>query len=125
MTLPSLIIICLVHPPLYIYLLLSFSLSNPFKFCCSSKAHQKALHSKRKMMFAFLTRSGGRFGQREERALNLAPKIYIPRTLNINFKSDNLHYDTLVCCFAGTNDLSTKHLMFRVFFVFIISSSMF
>ena len=63
MTLPSLIIICLVHPPLYIYLLLSFSLSNPFKFCCSSKAHQKASHSKRKMMFAFLTRSGGDLGK--------------------------------------------------------------
>ena len=63
MTLPSLIIICLVHPPLYIYLLLSFSLSNPFKFCQSSKAHQKASHSKRKMMFAFLTRSGGDLGK--------------------------------------------------------------
>ena len=30
----------------------------------------------------------------------------------------NLQYDTLVCWADGTNDSSTKHLMFQVFFFF-------
>ena len=38
-----------------------------------------------------------------------------------NMKSDDLQYYTLVCRFAGTNDLLTKHLMFQVSFLFIIS----
>ena len=33
-------------------------------------------------------------------------------------KSDDLQYNTLVCWFAGTNDLSTKNLMFQVLFSF-------
>ena len=36
-------------------------------------------------------------------------------------KSDNLQYNTLVCWADGTNDSSTKRLMFQVFFFFIIS----
>ena len=34
-------------------------------------------------------------------------------------KSDNLQYNTLDCWFAGTNDSSTKCLMFQVFFFMI------
>ena len=33
-----------------------------------------------------------------------------------NQKSDNLQYNTLVCWVAGTNDSSTKRLMFQVLF---------
>ena len=33
----------------------------------------------------------------------------------------NLQYNTLVFWFVGTNDSSTKHLMFKVFFFFITS----
>ena len=36
-------------------------------------------------------------------------------------KSDNLQYNTLVRWFAGTNDSSTKCLMFQVLFFFTIS----
>ena len=38
--------------------------------------------------------------------------------MNCDQKSDNLHYDMLVCWFAGTNDSSTKLLMFQVLFFF-------
>ena len=37
------------------------------------------------------------------------------------YKSDNLPYNTLVHWFAGTNDSSTKRLMFQVFFFCFIS----
>ena len=37
-------------------------------------------------------------------------------------KSDNLQYITLVCCFAGTNESSSKRLMFQVLFIFFIIS---
>ena len=33
-----------------------------------------------------------------------------------DLKSDNLQYDTLVCWVAGTNDLSTKCLVFQALF---------
>ena len=33
----------------------------------------------------------------------------------------NLQYNTLVCLFAGTNESSTKRLMFQVLFFFMIS----
>ena len=33
-----------------------------------------------------------------------------------NLKSDNLQYNTLACWVDGTNDSSTKLLMFQVFF---------
>ena len=36
-------------------------------------------------------------------------------------KSDNLQYNTLGCWVAGTNDSSTKRLIFQVLFFFIIS----
>ena len=32
------------------------------------------------------------------------------------YKSDNLQYNSLVCWFTGTNDSSTKGLMFQVLF---------
>ena len=38
-----------------------------------------------------------------------------------HLKSNNLQYSTLVRWVAGTNDSSTKHLMFQVLFFFIIS----
>ena len=41
--------------------------------------------------------------------------------MTAELKSDNLQYNTLVRWFAGTNDLSTKRLMFQCHF-FIISS---
>ena len=34
----------------------------------------------------------------------------------LHLKSDNLQYDTVDRWVAGTNDLSTKRLMFQVFF---------
>jgi len=36
-------------------------------------------------------------------------------------KSDNLQYDTLVCCVTGTKDSSTKRLMFKALSLIIIS----
>ena len=33
-----------------------------------------------------------------------------------HYESKNLQYNTLVCWFAGTNDLTTKGLMFQVLF---------
>ena len=36
-------------------------------------------------------------------------------------KSDNLQYNTLVRLADGTNDSSTKHLMFQEFFFVLIS----
>ena len=42
-------------------------------------------------------------------------------TCTVHLKSDNLQYNTLGCWVNGTNDSSTKRLMFQALFLFIIS----
>ena len=39
----------------------------------------------------------------------------------VEYKSDNIQYNTLSCWVAGTNDSWTKYLMFKVLYFFIIS----
>mgnify|MGYP001436520114 CR=1 FL=1 len=36
--------------------------------------------------------------------------------LKLFLRSDNLQYDMLICWFSGTNDSSTKRLMFQALF---------
>ena len=49
--------------------------------------------------------------------LNLGLKY--GKTQESVYKSNNLQYNTMVHCFTGTNDSSTKYLMFQVLFLFI------
>jgi hypothetical protein len=47
-------------------------------------------------------------------------KNYKAKEQSSLLKSVNLQYNTLVCRFAGTKDSSTKRLMFKELFFFII-----